>query len=126
MTLTEIIDTPMADLRFRDFAKLRVGGRDSYSRQPLTQLRQSINGEDWSVVSEKLRADRDRASCLRWMLRGLPLDKAIRKVRTDMEISGRAADAARQVPDKMLFEAAKWEARGDIEHAEFLRRGGDR
>jgi ribonuclease HI len=86
--LVRIVKTPMESLRFRDFASLKVGGRDQFSRIPLDRLKELVR--DHSVVSEAIQDESATASCLRWMLRGLPLDKAIRKVRTDLEVAENA------------------------------------
>lgn len=49
-----------------------------------------------AIVDAAFETDAQRASCLRWVLRGLPLDKAIRKVETDAEIAANAIDAQRK------------------------------
>lgn len=84
-TLQRIIETPMDGLRFRDFLRLNVGGRDEFSRIRLPQLKEMV--PDHGEVEATFEDDRSIASCLRWMLRGLPLDKALRKVSTDLEIA---------------------------------------
>ena len=89
VTIQEIIATPMSELRFRHFACLKVGGRDQFTPLRLARLRQLVPDSD--IVDVTLDYDESAvASCLRWMLRGLPIDKAIRKVRTDLEIAEQA------------------------------------
>ena len=80
--LIEIISTPMEQLRFRDFMGLRSGW-DEFSRMKLPELRRLAYSDE---IESAIEGNADRASAYRWVLRGLPLDKAIRKVRTALEI----------------------------------------
>ena len=77
------------DARFSDFAHLR-SGRDSWSACKLPGL-QVQAGQD---ISQKLSCyhldEADQAAALRWFLRGLTLELAVRKVRTDLEIREKA------------------------------------
>jgi hypothetical protein len=83
--LSQIAQTPMASLKFHDFKNLK-SGRDEFSRLKLPQLREPFSVADREQVEEAFD-DKLAAQCYRWMLRGLPLNKAIRKVRTDLEVS---------------------------------------
>lgn len=60
-----------------------VGGRDDYSKMKLPEL-EELAGED---IARKVRsafyADRLRGTALRWHLRGLNIELAIRKARVD-------------------------------------------
>jgi hypothetical protein len=88
--LDRIISTPCEALSFGDFAKLK-SGRDSYSGMKMPQLKDAVSVMDQRSIAEAFpQNDSAQASCLRWMLRGLDCQKAIRKVRTDLEISERA------------------------------------
>ena len=88
--LDRIAIAPTESLGFKDFAKLK-SGRDSFSGMKLPQLQDSLSVDDWrSVVAAFMQDDSAQASCCRWILRGLDCDKAIRKVRTDLEISEKA------------------------------------
>lgn len=93
MTIDEINSTPMERLRFRHFLNLK-SGRDVFSRYPLAKLRELVSVNALEEV-RKLEHEREQASCLRWVLRGLDLDKAIRKVKTDAEVT--AQTIARRV-----------------------------
>lgn len=86
--LSHVLRTPIRFLRFQDFMRLKVGGRDEYSGLRLDQLIPLV--PEHSKVAEVIEDEAAIASCLRWMLRGLPLDKAIRKVRTDLEVAENA------------------------------------
>ena len=89
VTIQEIVAAPMSELRFRHFASLKVGGRDRFTPLRLAELRRLVT--DSQIVDAALDHDESAvASCLRWVLRGLPIDKAIRKVRTDLEIAEQA------------------------------------
>lgn len=91
--LDYVIRTPMERLKFRDFARLK-SGRNDMSNLRLPQLRRLV--PDHAAVDAVFEKDAQRASCLRWVLRGLPLDKAIRKVETDAEIAASAIEAHRE------------------------------
>jgi hypothetical protein len=87
--LDKIINAPCDSLNFGDFAKLK-SGRDSFSGMKLPELQDSVSVMDQrSIVETFVQNESAQASCLRWMLRGLDCQKAIRKVQTDLEISER-------------------------------------
>src|SRR6266496_1242971 len=89
--MDRIANTPYESLSFKDFAKLK-SGRDSFSRMKLLELQGAVSEMDWRlVVAAFMHDDAAQASCMRWMLRGLDCDKAIRKVQTDLEITDKAA-----------------------------------
>jgi hypothetical protein len=88
--LDRICNTPGKSLSFGDFAKLK-SGRDSFSGMKLPQLQDAVSVMDQrSIVEAFPQVESAQASCLRWVLRGLDCDKAIRKVQTDLEISEKA------------------------------------
>ncbi len=87
-SFNHVLRTPMESLRFRDFVRLKVGGRDEFSGLGLDQLKQMV--PEHLKVADAIEGEASIASCLRWVLRGLPLDKAIRKVRTDLEVAENA------------------------------------
>lgn len=88
-----IVRTPMEALRFRDFVNLK-SGRDSWSAMRLDTLRELVAIHDVHQIADEWPHDeREQARCLRWIVRGLPLDKAIRKVRTDAEVRDNAISA---------------------------------
>ncbi|WP_340819971.1 ribonuclease HI family protein [Methanolobus sp. WCC4] len=73
---------------FKSFANLKVGGFDSFSRKKLDTLKEEA-GKKASTIAEKEFPGNSsqQASALRWMLRGLSTDLAVRKVRVDIELS---------------------------------------
>ena len=81
---------PMERLKFQDFRELKAG-RDEMSRLRLPALRERVGAETRDVVEATFDDDRHQATCFRWLLRGLNVDKAIRKVKTDAEVSENAA-----------------------------------
>ena len=88
--LDRVVGTACESLSFGDFAKLK-SGRDSYSGMKLAQLQDAVSMLDRSSIAETFPQNESaQASCLRWMMRGLDCEKAIRKVKTDLEISQRA------------------------------------
>lgn len=91
--IDHVIQTPMNSLRFRDFVTLK-SGRDCWSAMRLNALRELVAIDDVRQVTDEWADDeREQAKCLRWIVRGLPLDKAIRKVRTDAEVRDNAISA---------------------------------
>ena len=107
VTLAEVAAMPEADLRFAHFAALR-SGRDRYSGMSLAALRMAV-GEDAADCVESEVPDPARlASALRWMLRGLPIARAIRKARVDAEVSMRALATAQAHARRV----AEYESRG--------------
>ncbi|MBN2111111.1 MAG: ribonuclease HI family protein [Methanosarcinaceae archaeon] len=73
---------------FRSFAQLKVGGRDSFSGMDIEELRERAGREATSLAKKEFPDMlQDQASALRWMLRGLAADLAIRKVKVDAQIS---------------------------------------
>jgi ribonuclease HI len=75
---------------FKDFAGLKVGGLDPFSRIRIEDLIEQAGENAAALVQKELPQDaRYRASALRWMLRGLAADLAIRKVKVDIELGNK-------------------------------------
>lgn len=91
--LERIAGEPIENLRFRDFARLKCG-RDRYSAIRLPKLLEGQSVE--TVASIAGFEDAEKAKVLRWCLRGLPLEKAIRKVNTDLEMSANVQQQYRE------------------------------
>lgn len=73
---------------FKSFAQLKTGGMDSFSRKRLAELQKEAGEKVSSIVQKEFPKNlTHQASALRWMLRGLSTDLAIRKVQVDIEIS---------------------------------------
>lgn len=93
------------DAPFKEWYELKVpNGRDEFSSKRLPALLkavpQDIQDEIDRIWAERCRidgdlytemSDQDRAKCLRWYLRGLSPDCAVRKIRVDNEVSMMAA-----------------------------------
>jgi hypothetical protein len=94
-------DTPGPDTGFQELAAMK-SGRDQYSRLRLPELQDRVGEERAEEARVALGGDAAVASCLRWVLRGLDLDTAIRKVRVDQEIAERAK--ARAYDDADLLD----------------------
>lgn len=75
---------------FKDFAALRTGGIDAFSKLPLATLQERAGTEAADAVAHALDDLKAQAVTLRWALRGLGVQRAIRKVQVDAEISARA------------------------------------
>jgi hypothetical protein len=72
---------------FKDFASLR-SGRDAFSRLTLEALRVQCGAS--ALVDGALDEDADKAKAYRWIARGLSDWMAVRKVKTDLEITANA------------------------------------
>jgi hypothetical protein len=88
--------TSMKKLRFKDFARLKVGGRDSFSRRREDDLDAIIDHRDVKLVNDEFPVDdKMREVAKRWIARGLRAGKAVRKVKTDDEIRANVASSRR-------------------------------
>jgi ribonuclease HI len=109
--------------KFKHFAELRTAGTDQFSRMRLGALRalaeqvhpsvrdgiRYANGAAWAAALEDAFPD-DTASqeiALRYALRGLFLDAAIRKTRVDAEIRHNAEMGAAQYDTRFHDQAAR-------------------
>jgi ribonuclease HI len=73
---------------FKSFVNLKVGGFDSFSRKKLDTLKEEAGKKASSVAEKEFSGNSSQqASALRWMLRGLSTDLAVRKVKVDIELS---------------------------------------
>jgi ribonuclease HI len=73
---------------FKSFAQLKVGGFDSFSRKKLETLQKEAGPKASSIAKKEFpKNSSQQASALRWMLRGLATDLAIKKVKVDIELS---------------------------------------
>jgi hypothetical protein len=87
-------DTPMEQLRFRDFHRLKVPGcRDKYSSVRGGRLRTSVTSAELEAITSRIEDPRYQDAACRWILRGLSADRAIRKALTDWEIANNAIGA---------------------------------
>lgn len=73
--------------KFSDLARLRVGGTDAYSRLALAQARERAGMAAVRRVTQAFPDDiPQQVAALRWALRGLAVELAIRKAQVDAEI----------------------------------------
>lgn len=80
--------------KFRDYAALH-SGRDAYSALRLTELLALLPDSARTHIKQSEWPARDQAAAARWILRGLPLSMALRKVEVDQEIRRHAGHAPR-------------------------------
>ena len=71
---------------FSGYTSIRTHGLDRFSAMGLADLGEAVGKEKTDIVSGYLPDLKDRASCLRWHLRGMTLEDSIRKVMADAEI----------------------------------------
>ncbi len=64
----------------KDLKKLKVYGLDEVSKINRKELRNLITEENYSLIKEHFPYYKDRDSVIRWILRGLSVDLAIRKI----------------------------------------------
>lgn len=80
---------------FKDFAGLRTGGLDGFSKLTLATLRLRAGDQATELITQAFDDDaKAQASALRWALRGLAVQRAIRKVRVDAELAANAQRSA--------------------------------
>lgn len=70
--------------------QLKTGGHDSFSRMKREQLMELLAPSVVEIVQKEEMEEKMTLSCLRWIARGLEVQKAIRKVKTDKEIENNA------------------------------------
>jgi ribonuclease HI len=76
---------------FKDFANLRTGGLDGFSKFTLATLRMRAGDQATELITQAFDDDpKAQASALRWALRGLSVQRAIRKVKVDIELAANA------------------------------------
>lgn len=73
---------------FTSYTKLKTGGIDFWSRKSKETIFQNQDHaeEIWEIISSNLEDEKQRMSCLRWYMRGLPLEDCQRKVIVDLEV----------------------------------------
>ena len=77
---------PMKKLRFKDFANLKVRGRDGFSTMKEEELDAIISDADKEFIEGQLNRANLIIVAKRWAARGLQARKAVRKIKTDEEI----------------------------------------
>ena len=85
------------DPGFRMFARLRSGGADGYSGLKLAQLEAIAGPECSAYIAEALKHEESSAiklqeTALRWTLRGLSAQNAVKKIRADQEIARKSQE----------------------------------
>jgi ribonuclease HI len=75
---------------FKDFAALRTGGSDAFSKLALAAAEEQAGSAAMARVTQAFVDPKAQASALRWALRGLGVRRAIRKVEVDAEVATRA------------------------------------
>src|SRR4051812_5784756 len=77
--IERIAKTPMESLTFKDFISLK-SGRDQFSKMKLDDLESSLCKADAEQLAVEFHDNsKAQATCIRWILRGLTVDKAMRK-----------------------------------------------
>ena len=91
--MKKLINSPMHELRLWDFASAK-SGRDAFSNMRLPKLLDAVSSQIAEAARQAFPNDDALvAKCLRWHLRGLDSGKAIRKVKTDLEVASNAKAA---------------------------------
>ena len=75
---------------FKDFAALRTGGADAFSKMNAASVQEQAGAQVVGLISAALADPKAQAVALRWVLRGLGVQRAIRKVGVDAEIATRS------------------------------------
>jgi ribonuclease HI len=79
---------------FKDFASLRTGGLDAFSKIPLATLQVRAGAQATTLIAQTFDDSKAQATALRWALRGLAVQRAIRKVQVDTELAANAQHPA--------------------------------
>ena len=74
---------------FKDFAALRTGGLDQYSRMLISDIELKIGQKEADLIRHMVNEEQDYASALRWRMRGLTAEDAAHKANVDREIKNR-------------------------------------
>lgn len=77
-------------------------GRDEFTAMRKAKLFEAVAAQDYERICQAFDKEKYQLSALRWLLRGLSMDKAIRKVEVDREIGHEAAE--RREVDKMRWD----------------------
>ena len=72
--------------KFKDYSALKTHGLDKFSRMKVSVLVERIGKERIKIIQEELEDEKERLSAMRWIGRGLRMDHAIRKIKTDRQI----------------------------------------
>ena len=73
--------------RFKDYMNLKTYGLDKFSRMKLADIEELLRNKDIELAKLAFEYDeKSMLSALRWCCRGLLIDDAIRKVKTDLEV----------------------------------------
>ena len=72
---------------FKDYMNLKTYGMDKYSRMKMDKLQELLKEKDIELAKTAFDDDKLILSTLRWRCRGLLIDDAIRKVKTDLEVA---------------------------------------
>lgn len=73
--------------RFKDYIALKTYGIDKFSRMKLDKLEELLKVKDVELAKSAFDDEKLVLSVLRWCCRGLLIDDAIRKVKTDLEVA---------------------------------------
>ena len=74
---------------FRDYLNLKTFGIDKFSRMKLDKLTGLVDNNNNNIdkAQQELGDEKLVLNVLRWNCRGLRIDDAIRKVKTDLEVA---------------------------------------
>lgn len=84
--INDLLKKKPSQLRFNDFVQLKTFGRDNVSLMTAETLRNKVSKADCKLVEQEFPDTASQLATLRWIVRGLPADYAIRKIKTDLEV----------------------------------------
>lgn len=76
-------------LSYRDFSELRTYGKDAISAISAAEVKKMIPERILTFLQEHVKEEDDRVKAMRWMLRGLSVKNALRKIEVDRQIAER-------------------------------------
>lgn len=81
--------------KLKQYMQLKTRGRDKYSSMRLAKLKEKMSPITIKRVEKLDIEDKHQDVTYRWILRGLPVEMAIHKVKVDLEVSENVANNRR-------------------------------
>lgn len=85
--IRKINSKDVSKAKFKDYAGLKTFGRDGFSLMKEDDLKTLISQHDIVLIKNTFPEDKNALHCTRRVARGLKVNHAIRKVKTDIEIT---------------------------------------
>lgn len=84
--IDELNHRKLSKIKLRDYTKLKTFGIDGYSKMKEVDLIKYVKKNDASRIKSKFTDENDRLKALRWLARGLQIERVIGKMEADKKI----------------------------------------